>query len=218
MSVTDVLGRKDRPAYVRFERIAVEDVAATKAKGHYISKDIDYAFITPPYSKDVFKKKAAEWFSDLKSDINNGRLPEEWRDNYLKQYEAWKKGEELPLNGTPIKGWGVISPAQQETLIRMNILTVEDLRAINDEGIKRIGMGALDLKNKAAAWLDQLNDKGPLTIKVASLEADINNLKISNETLVRQNQELINLLKNKNTQPEKPSEIPLSDIIDSGAI
>ena len=162
--------RADRPAYVRFERLAVEDKAATLAAGHYVAKDVDYALITPPYSKDIMKYKVVQWFEQLKQDILNNRIPETWVDAYKKSYQLWQNGQELPLNGTPIKGWGVISPAQQETLIAMNCLTVEDLSKINDEGIRRIGMGALDLKNKAIAWLAQLNDKGELTIKMAAIQ------------------------------------------------
>jgi hypothetical protein len=52
----------------------------------------------------------------------------------------------------------------------MNILTVEDLAHINDEGAKRLGHGWLELKTKARTWLDQVEDKGAVTIKMAELE------------------------------------------------
>lgn len=183
MSVSELLDRKDRPAYVRFERIPVEDKQASVRDGHYVARDVDYALITPPYSKDVFKQKVDAWLADLKFQVQNDRIPQEWVDQYDRQYQAWKNGQEIPLNGTAIRGWGVISPAQQETLIRMNIMTVEDLSLINDEGIKRVGMGAIDLKNKAKAWLAQLQDKGPLTQKMAAVEAENSLLKASVETL-----------------------------------
>lgn len=172
MSVAELLDRKDRPAFVRFERVAVEDKAASLREGHYVAKDVDYALITPPYSKDVFKQKVTSWFESLKTDVQNERIPQEWVDLYQRQYQAWQNGQEMPLNGTPIRGWGVISPAQQETLIRMNVMTVEDLAKINDEGIKRVGMGAIDLKNKANAWLAQLQDKGQITLEMAALQSE----------------------------------------------
>ena len=149
MSVGDLTERKERPAYVRFERVAVEDKAASSKEGRYIALDVDMALITPPYSKDVFKIKVSQWFENLKQDLQNGRIREEWIDDYHKQYDRWKKGEEIPLNGTAIKGWGVISPAQQATLIGMQVLTVEDLASMNDEGVKRVGMGGNDLKNQS---------------------------------------------------------------------
>jgi hypothetical protein len=85
----------------------------------------------------------------------------------------------MPLDGEAIKGWGVISPAQQANLIAINIRTVEDLAAVNDEGLKRIGMGAGELRDKAKAWLSQLADKGPLTQENALLKGENFALKAS---------------------------------------
>jgi len=221
MSVNDVLERKDRPAYVRFERVPVEDKAASVAAGHYVAKDIDFANITPPYSKDVFKIKVPQWLSNMKQDVQNGRMPQEWMDKYIDAYNRWKNGQEIPLNGTPIKGWGVISPAQQETLIRLNILTVEDLAAMNDEGIHRVGMGASELRNKAKGWLAQLNDKGPLTLEVSTLKSENEQLKISVQTLTAQVQALMAMAQassNQTSQPEQSSEIGVSDILDDAPV
>lgn len=176
--------RDDRPAYVRFERVAIEDVAATLATGHYVAKDVDMALITPPYSKDVMKYKVKAWFDILDQDVRNNRIPQKWVDNYKEAYRAFQNGQEMPVNGSPIRGWGVISPAQQETLIKMNVLTVEDLAAMNDEGIKRVGMGGIDLKNKAKAWLLQLKDNGALTLQMADLQKKFANQEalINNQT------------------------------------
>lgn len=216
-AVGEMLDRKERPAYVRFERIAVEDKAASLAAGHYVGRDVDIANITPPYSKDVFKIKVPQWFAQLEQDMQNDRIPTEWVKSYKESYNAWRNGQEMPLSGTPVRAWGVISPAQQETLIQMNILTVEDLAAINDEGLKRIGMGSLDLKNKAVAWLSQLNDKGPLTQEIASVKAD-NAVKSGQiETLTRQVAELTSLVRQATDNKVVPLQveiIPASAILD----
>lgn len=175
--IADVLDREQRPAYVTFERIPVEDKAASLSAGHYVAKDVDYVNITPPYSKDIFKQKVQAWMDQLKADVANERMPKTWADGYEAAYRAWQTGQELPLSGTAIRGWGVISPAQQETLVKMNIRTVEDLAGVNDEGIRRIGMGAVELKQKAIAWLAQLKDKGPLTQEMAALRTENANLR-----------------------------------------
>jgi hypothetical protein len=213
--------REDRPAYVRFERIAVEDVNATLAAGHYVAKDVDMALITPPYSKDVMKYKVKNWFAILDQDVRNNRIPQRWVDNYKEAYQAFQNGQELPVNGTAIKGWGVISPAQQETLIKMSVLTVEDLAAMNDEGIKRVGMGGIDLKNKAKAWLLQLKDNGALVVQMADLQKKFAN----QEALVNsQNEKLdemkrkLSLYESQNTQENVVSiptdTIGVADILD----
>lgn len=182
-SVGDVAERNDRPAYVRFERVAVEDKPATLASGRYAAKDVDFALITPPYSRDVVRIKVSQWLLNLDQDVRNDRIPEAWADKYKEAYGRFKNGQEQPVTGTAIRGWGVISPAQQETLVRMNVLTVEDLAGINDEGMRRIGMGGVELKNKAKAWLSQLSDKGPLTEENAALKAENERLMIANEAL-----------------------------------
>ena len=189
-AVGEVTERQDRPAHVRFERVAVEDKAASLAAGRYAAKDVDFALITPPYSRDIVRQKVAQWMLNMEQDVRNGRIPEKWRDDYLDAYKRFQAGQEQPLNGTAVKGWGVISPAQQEVLIRMNVLTVEDLAGINDEGLRRIGMGAMELKNKAMAWIKQLNDRGPLVQENAALKAQVELLIANQATLTRQVQEL----------------------------
>lgn len=212
--------RKERPAYVKFERVPVEDKAASVAAGRYVAKDVDMAFITPPYSRDIFKMKVTDWLTNMRQDVANGRMPEEWAQNYRKAYEAWRSGQELPLDGTPIKGWGVISPAVQEELLRLNIRTVEDLARVTDEGQRAIGMGAIDLKNKAAAWLAQMDDKGSVTLKMAALEQQNAQLKGNVETLERQVKELLAVVKTQGAVDQgaygapEPAGISASDLLD----
>lgn len=200
MAATELNERTDRPAYVRFERRAMEDKAATLAAGTgtVIYKNVDFAKITPPYSKDVIEVKVAQWLLNMEMDVRNERMPKEWMERYKAAYKAWLNGQELPLNGTPVRGWGVISPAQQETLIRMNILTVEDLGGVNDEGIRRIGMGGTELKHKAQAWLSQHHDKGPLTLENAALKTQVGNL----QAQLAQLTQVVQQIQRQTGQPE----------------
>lgn len=222
-TVGDMQERKERPAYVRFDRRPIEDRAASEREGRYVAKDIDYALVTPPYSRDVFEQEANEWLAQMRRESQTGRLPVEWYERYEEAYRRWKKGEEMPLSGTPIKGWPVLSPAQQKNLTSMNILTVEDLAAVNDEGKRRIGMGAQDLCDKAKAWLAQTKDKGPLTMENASLKAENRALKTQNEQLeirVKELAERVEILQrgglDRATHFERPQTetITASDIIE----
>lgn len=211
-----MLDRKERPAYATFHRVAVEDKAASLQAGQYVGKDVDMVHVTPPYSKDVMKWKVGEWFENMRRDVSGGRMPQTWLDEYKKQYEAWKRGEEPSVTGTPIRGWGVISPGQTETLIRMNVLTVEDLAAINDEGLRRVGMGGLDLKNKAQGWLAQTHDKGPLTQEIASVKAENRQLTAQVATLTQQVTALMGAVQvDRALVPDVPANsIGASDILD----
>jgi len=198
--------------FIRFERRPVEDKAASAAAGHYVARDVDYALITPPYSKDVLIKKVDAWLAQLKADVSSKRIPQAWVDAQRKAYDYFTKGQELPLDGTPIKGWGMISPAQQETLVKMHVLTVEQLAAMNDEGVRRVGIGAIDLKNKASAWLKNIKKAGASTLEIAALKKENENLKADMLVL----QEKMNALLAQQNSPASP--VMSDDIINAAEL
>jgi hypothetical protein len=206
MAIQDIIEAQSSAVMplVRFERRAVEDKAASRAAGHYVAKDVDYALVTPPYSKDVMHHKLPNWFEQLELDAQKGRVPREWVAKVKLAYDFFKRGQEIPLEGVPIKGWGVISPAQQETLIKLNILTVETLAAANDEGLRRIGMGAIELKHKAEAWLKQLKKAGPATQEIAALKTENEHLKSSVATLEEKVNELLLAIKTQQEAQAMP--------------
>jgi FtsZ-binding cell division protein ZapB len=208
--------KEDRPSYVRFERRAIEDPVASREAGHYVAKDIDYVLVTPAYSKDIWENKVSTWMDNLKYEHSQNRISREQLDLYKKAYEAWKNGQELPLNGCPIRGWGMISPAQQETLIRMHILTVEQLAAITAEGTNRIGIGALDMKNKAEAWLKQTKSKGSATLEITELKKENRQLKKTVESLEKKIEQLSHMVRtNEPVGIDEPSLI--DDILEDDA-
>ena len=187
MSVGDILERdEDRPAYVRFERRAVKDSAATLAAGHYIARNEDYALVTPPYSKDVVEKKVSAWFDSVEQNVRNGRVPEKHFDLWKESYKRWQSGQEAPVDGTSVKDWSSISPAQCQNLLNAGCRTIEDLAKANDEAMRRLGMGANDLRNKAKAWLQAAKDHGPLTEEISQLKNQNKQLEGTIESLQEQ--------------------------------
>lgn len=218
--MSDIEIRQEKPAYVTFERRPVQDVAASEREGRYIAKDVDYVKITPAYTKDVMIHKVSDWFPKLENDVRNERIPAMWVDHYRKHYAAFQNGQELPLEGTPIRGWGVLSPAQQETLIRCTILTVEDLAGVNDDGIRRIGMGGVDLKNKAIAFLKSAKDTGSLVLENARLRAQLDVAEKNVEGLSKSVEELSAVVERLDRMsvpretPPPPVEIKKNELID----
>lgn len=168
--------REERPSYVTFERKQIEDRARSVAEGRYIAQDVDFAIITPIGSKDRIPRQVDDWLKQLEQQAREGRIPQQWVGQYKSAYEAWKRGEEPPLAGTPIKGWALLSPAQQANVIGANILTVEDLAQANDEAQRRIGMGSLELRDKAIAWLKAAKDLGPVTQENAAMRVELRTL------------------------------------------
>lgn len=181
----------ERPPYVRFERRAQEDRAASIEAGHYVSRDIDFALITPMGSKDCIHRICSEWFENLTQQCQEGRFKIEWLGAFKASYAAWKEGKELPVSGTPILLWPAISPAQQEAILGARIRTVEDLAIANEEALHRIGMGGRALKDRAIQWLASAKDTGKLAERMAALETANATLLADNKLLVAQLEKLL---------------------------
>lgn len=166
---TDLLGKAGKPAYVTFHRASVDKF--NEDAGRRIPTDVDFVTLRQIGATDSIIFEVDRWFKQNEVEVKSQRLPMEHFQHYKKMYELWQMGQEMPIEGTPIKGWGMISPAQQEVIIRAGVRTVEDLATVNEEGQRKIGMGAVMLKNKAQAWISQLKDKGPATQEIADLKA-----------------------------------------------
>lgn len=181
---------EERPPYVRFEVRAEEDRQASLDAGHYVGKDVHYALITPMGSKDCIERKADEWFDKLKQDVSEGRCPREWLAAFKEVYKEWCEGREAPVDGTPITDWPPVSPSQVKTLLSLQVRTVEDLAAANEEVLGRIGMGGRALKQRAIDWLTSSESAGKASGELSALKAANENLQARNEQLETQLKEL----------------------------
>lgn len=190
--IGDMAERQDRPAYVRFETRTKLNKKKTEENesGTLVYDNVDFALITPPYSKDCVEIKVDQWFANQAVSVSSGRTPREWLDHWKRQYEAWKRNEEIPLDGTPIKEWSAITPAEVKMILAAEIRTVEDLAAANDEGMRRLGMGAQKLKQRATTWLKSAKDLGPITRENERLTQENASLKRA----VERNEEKLNAL------------------------
>jgi len=213
MSVGEVSDRTERPPYVTFETRAMHDVKASNEQGHYVAVDVDYVLVTPPYSKDCFEDKVENWFTKQDVNARNGRQKLEWVEAWKKSYELYKQGLEIPLDGTPIRGWGALSPAQEKMILQAGIRTIEDLAACNDEGRRRLGMGGQDLVNKAKSWLNSVNDHGKVALQNAALEKANEQLKLTVESLEEKVELLARQVQGQSNQAhEAPQIVPRETI------
>lgn len=180
----------ERPAYVRFEYRPEEDRTASIKSGRQVLKDRAYAIITPVGSKDEVIRPVDEWLAQCESQVKQGRLSPTHLELYQRAFDRWKKDGEVPLNGTPIKGWPVLGPSQQQACLSANVRTVEDLALANGEALGRIGMGAVDMKQRAEAWLKAATDLGAVVMQNAALLAERDDLKREVERLTQLNASL----------------------------
>lgn len=216
--VNTVMNTSDLAALVRFETIAMENRTESLKQGKWVGADVDFVHITSDRTNE-HTKKVSTWLDQLKLHLIQGRVTQERHDYYVRQYQAWKAGQEPPLEGVPIKGWGVISPAQQQVLLSIRVQTVEQLAALDDAGIRLVGMGAVDMKQKAKAWMAQIGEKGPLTIKMAALEAENRVKAMEIDTLKEQVKQLLKDVERQayTVQPDAPcpaNVITAADLMD----
>jgi hypothetical protein len=85
-------------------------------------------------------------------------------------YRAWLKGQEDPVDGTPLAAWPGVNPAQADRLKLIHVRTVEDVAALTDADLDRVGMGARSLRDKARAFIEA--KKGSSIVAEAMAEKD----------------------------------------------
>lgn len=178
---------EDRPPYVMFEKRAEEDREASIKAGHFVARDVDYVIITPAGSKDRIERVVKDWLAKLEQDVREERFPAEWHQAYLRGYAHWRETQEIPLDGTDIRNWPVLSPAQVKTLQAMNIRTVEALASCTEEAIMRLGMGGRALKQQAMDYLQNAQGPGKITMELANLRAELENSKVRMQALEERN-------------------------------
>lgn len=177
--------------YVEFELRPIEDRAESIKAGHPVYKDQEIAVITMPGGSLVVDK------------VITDALLYEWRHgdgrrkppapHAARAYEAWKEGREAPLEGTDLKNWPGVTPAQLKTCQGANIRTLEDLASANAEAIKRLGMGGLALVQKAQAYLSSA-DSNKAAEEISALKVRMDelaeSLKSKDETIAELEQRL----------------------------
>lgn len=181
----DPSGNIPRP-YVRFDRRPVE----TRESGSPVFVDRDWVTLMAAGSRDTVEMLVEDWIAKLENHAKAGRVPGAWPHEYRGAYDSWLKTQDQPTVGTSLKNWAAISPAQRENCIRANLHTVEDLANANTEALQRIGMGAVGLKNMAAAWCKDQQGSGKLAADLQTLTLRLEELASANEALREENKVL----------------------------
>jgi hypothetical protein len=146
---------------------------ASEAAGRPVPAMVTMACITPHGSKDEFIKPAEEWLAQTKAKALRGDYPVEWYNHFDLQFTEWKKGNELPREGTPIQTWQAVSNEQRSRLKAIGIPTVEDLAQFPDSSLAMVGLDGRYLRDLARGWLDEGKDKGINAKALADANAKI---------------------------------------------
>lgn len=90
-------------------------------------------------------------------EIYRPTTPED-RSRFRDRYEAFKKGEEMPMEGTPISQCAFATPANVSACKAERIFTLEQLVEIADERLQRAGL--INFKYSARDWLESQKRHG----------------------------------------------------------
>lgn len=178
-----------RPPFVEFKQVPVFDKKRSDELGYRVTKDVDRAYVMQPGSRDVLEINAEDWLAQIRQKQIDGAhdaFPLEWVQGFKQKFDLWKQGLESPVNGTHVREWPVLSPSQVNNLIALRIVTVEDVAAMTEDAMSRLGMGSRELREKAREWLakrevannvaqenEQLKAQlAELTARLAALETD----------------------------------------------
>lgn len=187
-----------RPPYIEFQRRAVEDRSKSLEAGVYMTKDVDFIIIVPHGSegRTRIEQEYVLWLAKMKPLTGpkgsgfdghheiNSRFAPDWVAKIQEAYEKWKKGEDMDVEGTPLKNWPAISPGQIRTCLDMHLQTIEGLAHAADDTVERIGMGGYTLRQRARDWLDSIAN-GP-----GKTGAELEQLRVENSDMKEKNQKL----------------------------
>lgn len=95
---------------------------------------------------------------DTRKDSMSFKIAEARWEFIRPKYEAWKRGQDIPEDGTPLAAWAGVSPEQAAHLKAMGIKTVEAVRDMGEGAVSRLPFpNARKLPQLAA---DFLSSKG----------------------------------------------------------
>lgn len=130
----------DEALYVRFLYIPL----FSRAKGHHVQV-LHTEIHIPGKAKDVVCRPTRD----------------EDKERFSRQWQAFERNSETPLDGTPVDACPLIDVARVADLKALKIFTCEQLVAQSDASLQRL-MGARALVAKVKAWLEHKKGAGAL--------------------------------------------------------
>jgi hypothetical protein len=135
----------DHGLHVVFYTEAAEVPFKSEEQGRPIFDDFEYVrILIPGDNKTVIERIATD--TDKKK--------------YAAEYKRFKDGlaDENQASGTPIKEWGACRPSMAKEFAAQSIFTVEQLANLSDTSCQSFGMGAIEWREKAKAFLATTKD------------------------------------------------------------
>lgn len=157
----------------------ITEATVNVEKPHTVLREVDGEMqevtekITVPEKKRFPNKKTiTPWLDKQRERFHHKKITE----NYLRYcedaFERFKRNEDQPINGTPLAMWAGAPESVKKMAIECGILSVEAAAEMTSEAMSAIGMGAVDLKKSAQAFVASKNDMDGTIEKLKKLEAE----------------------------------------------
>ncbi len=115
--------------------------------------------------------RVAHWIDRISNDAHSD-APMLWNVLIKPRYEAWKKGEEITGDGTPLSALPFVHKRQAEAWRMFHVYTAEDLAKIEDGDLPRLGMDARKARDMARTFLETKNSGfSKMTAEIETLRA-----------------------------------------------
>lgn len=94
------------------------------------------------------------------------------------RYEAWKKGQEIPEDGTPLESWSAVSKSQAMAFKAAGFVCVEHIAGIEDGQLGKVRLpDTRRLRDLARAFVMHRQNAAPIEAKFAEQQGEIEALK-----------------------------------------
>lgn len=100
------------------------------------------------------------------------------------RYEAWKKGQEIPSDGTPLSAWNGVSRQVAEILRSHGVYTVEELARLTDTHKQRMNIMGLGNCIEGAKRFVAASDKNTVSAALEKKDAEIADLRAQMAELI----------------------------------
>ena len=168
----------DDKLFVKFENKPVQDKTATAEKGRPIYKEVAHISIRAAGSQNFVCRRAS--LADMR------RFP--------RHFAAFEQKREMPVEGTLLSEWPLISRTMAKELEGVHVKTVEQLVNMSDQNSQNF-MGINELKRKANLFLDHAAGEAPMLKMQDELD--------QRDQTIAQQQTTINLMMERLTALEK---------------
>jgi hypothetical protein len=134
---------KPKRGIVTFFQDTVPNAKKSADAGYPINDLVDKAMLRNPGSRDETPVKCSD---------------EKFLREYGDLYEQWKKTKEQPVDGLPLEMWPPLPKNLVEDWRYWKVRSVQQLADLTDTACQKMGMGMMEWRKKAQAWLAQAAD------------------------------------------------------------